>query len=56
MAVAVPSLKPVAPRRVMIVALAGVLGLFGSMLLAFLLEAIKRAGGLSAVKEPSTTP
>jgi uncharacterized protein involved in exopolysaccharide biosynthesis len=56
MAVAVPSLKPVAPRRVMIVALAGILGLFGSMLLAFLLEAIKRAGGLSAVKEPSTTP
>ncbi|BCA80088.1 Wzz/FepE/Etk N-terminal domain-containing protein [Desulfuromonas sp. AOP6] len=53
MAVAIPSLKPVAPRSVMIVALAGVLGLFGSMLLAFLLEAIKRAGGLSRVNKPS---
>ncbi|BCA80098.1 Wzz/FepE/Etk N-terminal domain-containing protein [Desulfuromonas sp. AOP6] len=41
--------KPVKPKKTLIVAVAGVLGLFGSMLLAFLFEAIKRAGGLSRV-------
>jgi uncharacterized protein involved in exopolysaccharide biosynthesis len=39
--------KPCKPKRVLIVAMASVLGLMGSLLLAFLLEYFERSGGLS---------
>jgi uncharacterized protein involved in exopolysaccharide biosynthesis len=37
---------PVKPKKVLIVALAGFLGLLGSMMLAFLLEYLERSGGV----------
>jgi len=38
--------KPSKPKKTLIVALAGVLGLMGSMMLAFLLEYLERSGGV----------
>ena len=42
---------PVKPKRALIVALAGVLGLMGSMMLAFLLEYFERSGGVRPVEK-----
>ena len=42
---------PVKPKRALIVALAGFLGLMGSMMLAFLLEYFERSGGVRPVEK-----
>ncbi len=51
MSVAVSSIKPVGPRRALVVVLAGAVGLFGAIILAFLMEAIKRAGGIRGKRD-----
>jgi LPS O-antigen subunit length determinant protein (WzzB/FepE family) len=43
--------KPIKPKKPLIVALAGVLGLMGSMMLAFLLEYLERSGGVRLREE-----
>ncbi len=43
--------NPIKPKKPLIVALAGVLGLMGSMMLAFLLEYLERSGGVRLREE-----